>query len=290
MLAPPSAPAVPDLRATIVRGRIAAAGLAIALASPAWAVPAEWATYAVFVGFAFAFSFVWLDSDAPTSVAYMATATAFVYIAGLPILFFELVARVAAYPLIFLAARWDVVALPRPLRPLVQDDPDRARNARLDLATMLGLATIGSAVRVGVMHLARAAGVEPLIANIVIGEPVAYSVMGALSARLPLPTADYMVAAPQRLPAEDERVDVIFSAVLIVPFLVLLIAYGWLEHGLIGRRPGRSRPSRRMAWFSSSSSGGISSTNATARSSAPATRSRASRRRSRSSPTPWRTT
>ena len=43
-----------------------------------------------------------------------------------------------------------------------------------------------------------------------------------------------MVAAPQRLPAEDERVDVIFSAVLIVPFLVLLIAYGWLEHGLVG--------------------------------------------------------
>ena len=117
MLAPPSAHAVPDLRATIVRGRIAAAGLAIALASPAWAVSADWATYAVFVVFAFAFSFVWLDSDAPTSVAYMATATAFVYIAGLPILFFELVARGAAYPLIFLAARWDVITLPRPLRP-----------------------------------------------------------------------------------------------------------------------------------------------------------------------------
>ena len=41
-------------------------------------------------------------------------------------------------------------------------------------------------------------------------------------------------AGEVRLPAEDERVDVIFSAVLIVPFLVLLIAYGWLEHGLIG--------------------------------------------------------
>jgi signal transduction histidine kinase len=43
-----------------------------------------------------------------------------------------------------------------------------------------------------------------------------------------------VVAAPQRLPAEDERVDVIYAAVAIVPFLVLLITYGWLEHGLIG--------------------------------------------------------
>src|SRR5439155_6293951 len=66
------------------------------------------------------------------------------------------------------------------------------------------------------------------------GEPTAYAVMGVLSARLPLPTAEYVVAAPQRLPVEDERVDVIFSAVLIVPFLVLLITYGYLEHGLVG--------------------------------------------------------
>ncbi|TMA35382.1 MAG: HAMP domain-containing histidine kinase [Deltaproteobacteria bacterium] len=99
---------------------------------------------------------------------------------------------------------------------------------------MLGLATMGSAVRVGVIQLARAAGIESLIAMIALGEPTAYAVMGALSARLPLPTAEYVVAAPQRLPAEDERVDVIFSAVLIVPFMVLLIAYGWLEHGLVG--------------------------------------------------------
>jgi len=99
---------------------------------------------------------------------------------------------------------------------------------------MLGLATMGSAVRVGVIQLARAAGIESLIAMIALGEPTAYAVMGALSARLPLPTAEYVVTAPQRLPAEDERVDVIFSAVLIVPFMVLLIAYGWLEHGLVG--------------------------------------------------------
>src|SRR2546425_826127 len=112
--------------------------------------------------------------------------------------------------------------------------PLRARHARLDLAAMLGLATIGSAVRVGVIALARAAGVESLIAMIALGEPTAYAVMGALSVQLPLPTGEYVVASPQRLPAEDERVDVIFSAVLIVPFLVLLIAYGYLEHGLIG--------------------------------------------------------
>ena len=81
---------------------------------------------------------------------------------------------------------------------------------------------------------ARHAGVESLIAMIALGEPTAYAIMGLLSAWLPLPTAQYVVAAPQRLPAEDERVDVIFAAVLIVPFLVLLIAYGWLEHGLVG--------------------------------------------------------
>ena len=106
--------------------------------------------------------------------------------------------------------------------------------ARLDLAAMLGLATIGQAARVGVVQLARAVGLESLIAMILLGEPVAYAIMGLLSARLPLPTAQYVVAAPQRLPAEDERVDVIFAAVLIVPFLVVLIAYGWLEHGLVG--------------------------------------------------------
>ena len=96
---------------------------------------------------------------------------------------------------------------------------------------MLGLATMGSAVRVGVIQLARAAGIESLIAMIALGEPTAYAVMGALSARLPLPTAEYVVAAPQRLPAEDERVDVIFSAVLIN--LVRRLAPGLLAAALM---------------------------------------------------------
>lgn len=213
---------------------IAALGVALALASAAWIDPAEWRTYAVFLALAFAFSFVWLDSDAPTSVAHMATATAFVYIAGAPVLFIELVARAAAYPVIFFAARRGLVTLPRPLRPLASDDAAVARGARLDLSSMLGLATIGSAVRVAVVWLARAAGVESLIAMIALGEPVAYAVMGLLSAGLSLPTAQYLVAAPHRLPAEDERVDVIFAAVFIVPFLVVAIVYGWLEYGLAG--------------------------------------------------------
>jgi len=123
-------------RTTAVRASVAAAGVGLALASAAWIVPAEWRTYAVFFAFAVAFSFVWLDSDAPTSVAYMATATAFVYIAGFPILFLELVARSVAYPLIFFAARRGLIALPRPLRPLI--DANLARSARLDLAAMLG--------------------------------------------------------------------------------------------------------------------------------------------------------
>ena len=119
----------------------------------------------------------------------MATATAFVYIAGFPILFLELLARSLAYPLIFLAARRGLIALPRPLRPLIQPDRTRARSARLDLAAMLGLATIGTSARVGVVAVARAAGVESLIAMIALGEPTAYAIMGALSAGLPLPTA-----------------------------------------------------------------------------------------------------
>jgi signal transduction histidine kinase len=224
----------PDTRATVVRWIVAAAGVALAVASAAWIAPAMWPVYGVFFAFALAFSFVWLDSDAPASVAYMATATAFVYIAGFPILFFELVARLVAYPLMVFAARREWLALPRPLRPLFADDPLRAARARLDLAAMLGLATLGSGVRVAVVQLARAAGIESPIAMIALGEPIAYAVMGALSARLPLPTGDYVVAAPLRLPPEDERVDVIFSAVLIVPFLVLLIVYGWREHGLVG--------------------------------------------------------
>jgi signal transduction histidine kinase len=234
MADPPSARGVPDMPSLLVRARIIAIGLVLSLASAAWIVPAEGPTYAVFLLFAFAFSFVWLDSDAPTSVAYMATTTAFVYIAGFPVLFLEMVARLAAYPVLFLAARLHLRPLPRALRPLVQADRVRAADARLDLAAMLGLATIGSTVRVVVIALARAAGIESLIAMIALGEPAAYAAMGALSARLPLPTAAYVTVPPHRLPAEDERVDVVFSAVLIVPFLVLLIAYGWLEHGLVG--------------------------------------------------------
>ncbi len=220
---------VPDAWTTAVRRGVAAAGVVLALASAAWIVPAAWPTYAVFFAFAFAFSFVWLDSDAPTSVAHMAMATAFVYIAGFPILFFELLARLVAYPLIFAAARRGWFALPRPLRPLLH-----ARAARLDLAAMLGLATIGSAVRVAVVQLARAAGMASLIPIVIVGELGAYAVMGTLSAVLPLPTGEYVFAAPHRLPPEDERVDVIFSAVLIVPFLVVLIVYAWLVDGLVG--------------------------------------------------------
>ncbi len=211
---------------------MAAAGIALSLGSAAWIVPSQWPTYAVFFALAFAFSFVWLDSAAPTSVAHMAMATAFVYIAGLPILFFELLARLAAYPLIFVAARRGLVPLPRPLRPLATKE--RAASARLDLAAMLGLANLGCAVRVAVVHAARAYGIDDLTTAVVIGEPVAYAVMGGLSAVLPLPTGEYVVAAPRRLPAEDERVDVIFSAVAIVPFLVILIVYAWLDHGLVG--------------------------------------------------------
>lgn len=90
---------------TVARQRIAAAGVALALVSAAWIDPAERLTYDVFFAFAFAYSFVWLDSEVPMSVAHMATTTAFVYIAGFPILFVELMARCAAYPLIFVGAR-----------------------------------------------------------------------------------------------------------------------------------------------------------------------------------------
>ncbi len=226
---------VPDSRSpAVVRTSVAAAGVAVALASAAWIVPAEWPTYAVCFAFAFAFSFVWLDSDAPTSVPHMATATAFVYIGGFPTLFVELAARSCAYPILYLAWRHAWRPLPRPLRPLVQADEARAHVARLDLAAMLGLATIGAAVRVGVVQLGRAGGVESLLAMVVVGEPTAYAVMGALSAWLPLPTGEYVVAAPHRLPAEDERVDVIFSAVLIVPLLVLLNVCGYVLYGLPG--------------------------------------------------------
>ncbi len=212
---------------TAGRAAVAAAGVALALVSAAWIEPSQWPTYAVFLALAFAFSFVWHDSDAPASVAHTATAIAFVYIAGFPVLFLDLVARSVAFSLIVVAARRGLIAVPRPLRPLMADDA----GARLDLAAMLGLATIGSTARVVVVHFARAAGVQSLIAMIALGEPVAYSIMGALSAWLALPTAQY--ASPRRLPS-DERVDVISAAVLIVPFLVFLIAYGWSAHGLAG--------------------------------------------------------
>ena len=99
---------------------------------------------------------------------------------------------------------------------------------------MLGVATVGSATRVVVVQLASAVGIESLIAMIALAEPTAYAIMAVLGARVPLTTAQYRVAAPHRLPAGDERVDLIFGTVLIVPLLVLLITYGWLEHGLIG--------------------------------------------------------
>lgn len=224
----------PHPRAIVARRAVAAAGLLLSLASAAWMDLANWPTYAVFLALAFAFSFLWLDSEAPASVPHMATATAFLYIAGPSILFLELVARAAAYPLLFAAARRGLIALPRALRPLVQADPAAARQARLDLASMLGVATIGSVVRLAVVWAATANSIESLIAIIAMGEPAAYAVMGALSWLLPLPTGVYLTVAPQRLPAEDARIDVIVSALAIVPFLALMIVYGWIEHGLLG--------------------------------------------------------
>lgn len=222
----------PSPRANAARKAVASAGLLLSVASAAWIDPANWPTYAVFLALAFAFSFVWLDSEAPASVPHMATATAFLYIAGPSILFLELMARLAAYPLLFAAASGGLIELPRALRPLAQADPVAARQARLDFASMLGVATIGSVVRLGVVWAAT--GIESLIAIIAMGEPAAYAVMGALSWLLPLPTGVYLTVAPQRLPAEDARIDVIVSALAIVPFLVLMIVYGWLEHGLLG--------------------------------------------------------
>lgn len=214
--------------------RVALSGVGLALASAAWIDPTARATYDVFLVFAFAYSFLWLDSETPASVAHMATVTAFVYIAGFPILFFDLLARCAAYPLLFLGARFGLITLPRSLRPLVQPDRAAARRARIDLAATLGLATVGSTARVLVVLVAGAAGVESLIAMIALGEAVAYTLVGVLTARLSLPDGPYPAAALHRLPTEGERVDVVFATVLIVPLLVLLIAYGWLEHGLIG--------------------------------------------------------
>lgn len=217
-----------------VRIGFAALGVGLALASAAWIDPAQWATYAVFFGLAVAFSFVWLDSALPASVAHMATANAFVYFAGPPVLLFELMARVVAYPVLFAVARRGWMELPRPLRPLVQADSTAARRARIDLAAMLGLASVGSVTRIVVAHAVRAAGVESLIAAIAIAEPVAYGVMGLLSAVLPLPTKQYVVSFPHWPSVEDERVDVIVATGLVVPYLVVLIVYGWLAHGLIG--------------------------------------------------------
>lgn len=220
--------------AVAVRVVFAAGGVALGLASAAWVQPAEWLTYLVFIGFAFAFSFVWLDSALPTSVAHMATANAFAYIAGPPVLACELAARTLAYPVLFTLARRGWLTLPRPLRPLVQKDAAAAQLAQLDLAAMLGLAAIGSATRMAVAHWAPAFGAKSLITAVVVGEPIAYGVMGLLSAALPLPTREYVVNLPHRLPAEDERVDVVFASGLIVPYLVLLIVYGWMESGLVG--------------------------------------------------------
>jgi signal transduction histidine kinase len=209
-------------------------GLALALVSAAWIDPAEWPTYAVFLVLAFAFSFLWLDTDAPTSVAHMAVVRAFVYIAGFPILFFDLLARCIAYPLIFVAARRGLIALPRPFRPLAQAERVAAQTARLDLGAIFGLATIGLAVRVAVVHIAGAAGVPSLIWMVVLGEPIAFATMALLSAWLPLPPVPYLIPAFRRLPVDDERIDVIFAVGTTMPFLALLIVYGWDQYGLIG--------------------------------------------------------
>jgi signal transduction histidine kinase len=216
------------------RAVIASVGLLAALSSLAWIDPSAWPIYAVFFVLAVAFSFVHIQSGAPASVAYMATATAFVYIGGFPILGLELLARVVAYPLQFKLARRGLFRLPPAIGDMGSRDRTTARNARLDLAAMLGLANIGSTVRVGVVALAHWGGTTSLIVPILCAEAIAYGVMGLLSARLPLPTSDYVVAAPLRLSVDDERVDVIFSAVLITPFLVLLINYAYLYHGLWG--------------------------------------------------------
>ena len=52
-----------------IRAGVAAAGIALALASAAWIEPAERQTYAVFFAFAVAFTFVWMNVSSAAVVA-----------------------------------------------------------------------------------------------------------------------------------------------------------------------------------------------------------------------------
>jgi hypothetical protein len=67
-------------------------------------------------------------------------------------------------------------------------------------------AIFDTTVRVAVVQLGPVAGIASPIAMIALGEPTAYAVMGGLSGVLLSPTGEDVVAAPHRLPAEDERV------------------------------------------------------------------------------------
>ena len=231
---PPIAPRVRAIRAAFALG-----GWLLALAGATQLTRADAETYAVFFALSLFFNFVNLDSALGFPLPYLATSFAFAYIAGLPaVTVNQIVPLVATRPLLLLHRRGlaKAPAIVRSAYEGVGGAGERRWWLVVDVWARLALGSVGLAARVAAFWWLRRLWPDqhPIIA--VLGaEVMGQIVLGIVTVTLPLPEAErFARRLPWQLGLEDERVDVIYAAALLLPLLVLLIYYGYLAHGLPG--------------------------------------------------------
>lgn len=106
----------------------------------------------------------------------------------------------------------------------------------VDFWARTALGALGLGIRVGAFLLVRGRwpDVHPMVA-VLTGELLAQIGQALVTLTLSLPTAErFAEQPPWRLEIDDERVDALYAWMLFVPLLVILIYYGYSEHGLLG--------------------------------------------------------
>ena len=106
----------------------------------------------------------------------------------------------------------------------------------VDLWARMALGALGFAVRAVVFTLARRRWphAHPITA-VLCAELIAQIIVATVTFTLPLPTIErFAQRMPWRLGLDDERIDAIYAWVLLLPLFVVLIYYGYVEHGLPG--------------------------------------------------------
>ena len=229
-----------DDPARVPAGRLAfaAGGWVLAIAGLTQFRSADEHTYLVYFSLSVLFTFVNLDSAIGFPLPYLATSCAFAYIVGLPVITLSYATRMVTLPFLLLLTRRGLVSAPDVVLALGRFPRRRAGRwaMHVDLWARMAIGALGFAVRTVVFVLARRRWphAHPITA-VLCAELLAQAIVAAVPFLLPLPTIErFAQRLPWRLELDDERIDAIYAWTLFLPLFVVLIYYGYLEHGLAG--------------------------------------------------------